>query len=93
MKKNNTKKGKIVIYQTSQKEVKIDVRLEGETVWLTQKQIALLFDTQRPAITKHISNIFKSGELNKNLVSSILEHTAADGIPNFLSDNYALRNF
>jgi len=55
------------------------VRLEKETVWLTQKQIAILFDTQRPAITKHLNNIFKSGELNKNSVSSILEHTAADG--------------
>jgi len=77
--KNNINKGKIVIYQTPQKEVKLDVRLKDETVWLTQKQVAILFNTQRPAITKHLNNIFKSGELNKNSVSSILEHTAADG--------------
>ena len=46
---------------------------------LTKGQIALLFGTQRPAITKHLSNIFKSGELKENSVCSILEHTAADG--------------
>ena len=55
------------------------VKLEKETIWLTQSQIALLFGTQRPAITKHLNNIFKMGELKKNSVSSILEHTAADG--------------
>lgn len=72
-------KGEIIIYQSSEKEIELKVRLENETVWLTQSQIALLFGTQRPAITKHINNIFKSGELNKDSVSSILEHTAADG--------------
>ncbi len=72
-------KGEIVIYQTPQKEVKLEVQLEKETVWLSQSQIATLFGTQRPAITKHLNNIFKAGELNKNSVSSILEHTATDG--------------
>src|SRR3989337_4147243 len=72
-------RGEIIIYQTSKKEVELEVRFEGETVWLTQGQIALLFGTKRPAITKHINNIFKSGELDKNSVSSILEHTAPDG--------------
>jgi prophage maintenance system killer protein/prophage antirepressor-like protein len=79
MKKDKFNKGEIVIYQTFKKEVELRVRIEKETVWLTQAQIALLFGTQRPAITKHLNNIFKSGELNKNSVSSILEHTAADG--------------
>ncbi|KKT18646.1 MAG: hypothetical protein UW04_C0062G0003 [Parcubacteria group bacterium GW2011_GWB1_43_8] len=79
MKKENFKKGEIIIYKTSKNEVSLDVRLEEETVWLTQNQIALLFGTQRPAITKHLNNIFKTGELNKNSVSSILEHTASDG--------------
>ncbi|MBZ1348351.1 MAG: type II toxin-antitoxin system death-on-curing family toxin [Candidatus Nealsonbacteria bacterium] len=78
MKKQELSKGKIVIYK-SKEGPKLDVRLEEDTVWLMQKQIAILFDTQRPAITKHLNNIFKSGELNKNSVSSILEHTAADG--------------
>ncbi len=79
MAKNNFQKGEIVIYKTSRNEVKLEVKLEKETIWLTQSQIALLFDTQRPAITKHLNNTFKTGELRKNSVSSILEHTAADG--------------
>jgi prophage maintenance system killer protein len=79
MVKNNFQKGEIVIYKTPQNEVELKVKLEKETIWLTQNQIALLFGTQRPAITKHLNNIFKTGELNKNSVSSILEHTATDG--------------
>lgn len=79
MKKNDLKKGEILIYKTSKNEVEMEVKLEGDTVWLTQNQIALLFDTMRPAITKHLNNIFKSGELDKDSVSSILEHTASDG--------------
>jgi hypothetical protein len=57
----------------------LEVKLKDETVWLRQEQIAILFGTQRPAITKHLSNIFKSKELERNSVCSILEHTAADG--------------
>lgn len=68
----------IVLYQPNE-TIKLEVRLENETVWLTQQQIADLFGTKRPAITKHLSNIFKSGELDENSVRSILEHTAADG--------------
>src|SRR3990172_12581375 len=77
--KDEFQKGKIIIYKTVKNEVELDVRMEKETVWLTQNQTAVLFGTQRPAITKHLNNIFKSGELNKNSVSSILEHTASDG--------------
>ena len=72
-------KGEIVIYRAKDKKVRLEVKLEQETVWLTQKQIALLFGTQRPAITKHLYNIFKSGELPEDSVCSILEHTASDG--------------
>ena len=53
--------------------------MENENVWLSQQQIANLFGVQRPAITKHLKNIFESGELEENSVSSILEHTASDG--------------
>ena len=49
-------------------------RLEEETVWLTQEQIAALFGTKRPAITKHLSNIYNSGELAQDSTCSILEH-------------------
>lgn len=75
MKKN---KGEIIIYKNKSGKGSVDVRLEKETIWLTQKQIAIIFDIQRPAITKHIKNIFKEGELNENSVCSILEHTASD---------------
>ncbi len=71
------KKGEIIIYKD--KKAQIEVRLENETVWLTQAQMAVLFGTQRPAITKHLKNIFNSGELGENSVCSILEHTATDG--------------
>ncbi|MCD6578701.1 virulence RhuM family protein [bacterium] len=76
---NNINKGKIIIYEPKDGKVELRIKLEKETVWLTQAQIALLFNIKRPAITKHLSNIFKSGELNKNSVCSILEHTATDG--------------
>ena len=68
----------IVLYQPDD-TLKLEVRLDNDTVWLTQQQIADLFGIKRPAITKHLSNIFKSGELDEDSVRSILEHTAADG--------------
>lgn len=74
----STQGNEIILYQPDE-TMKLEVRLEDETVWLTQQQIADLFGTKRPAITKHLSNIFKSGELDENSVRSILEHTAADG--------------
>lgn len=79
MKNKKLQRGEILIYKTSKNEVELEVKLDKETVWLTQNQIALLFGTQRPAITKHLNNIFRSGELNKDSVGSILEHTASDG--------------
>ena len=70
----------IVLYQpneTTSIEVKLDV--EYDTVWLTQQQIADLFGVKQPAISKHLNNIFREGELDKNSVHSILEYTATDG--------------
>jgi len=69
----------ILIYQAEDGTAVTEVRLEGGTVWLTQAEVAELFGTKRPAITKHFSNIFKCGELDKQSVCSILERTAADG--------------
>ena len=69
----------ILLYTTPNGNVKVEIYLQNETVWLTQQKIADLFGVQRPAITKHLKNIFESGELKENSVSSILEHTAADG--------------
>ncbi len=72
-------KGEIIIYQTPDGNTQLDVKLDHDTVWLTQAQIADLFGTKRPAITKHLKNVFNDGELDENSVSSILEHTASDG--------------
>ena len=71
-------KNEIILYQPDN-AIKLEVRVENETVWLTQDQIALLFGTQRPAITKHLGNIFKSGELDEKEVCSILELTTIHG--------------
>ena len=68
-----------MIYKNPQNEVELKVRFEKENIWLTQAQIALLFGTQRPAITKHLKNIFESGELDEKVVGSILEHTTKHG--------------
>jgi len=69
----------IVLYTTADGTVKIETIFQDETIWLTQKKIAELFDVQRPAITKHLKNIFESGELAEQVVSSILEHTTQHG--------------
>ena len=68
-----------LLYTAPNGKVKVEIFLKDENIWLTQDKIALLFGVQRPAITKHLKNIFESGELNENSVSSILEHTADDG--------------
>ena len=72
------KQNEIILYQ-SNNSVEIEVKLEHETVWLTQAQIALLFGVKQPAISKHLKNIFLNGELDELSVYSILEYTANDG--------------
>ncbi len=69
----------LIIYTTSDGVTKIDVTFEDETVWLTQEQMAELFQRDRSVISKHISNIFKDGELDKNSVCAKFAHTASDG--------------
>ncbi|MBQ2559470.1 MAG: virulence RhuM family protein [Fibrobacter sp.] len=73
----NEEKGEIVLYQP-EGEVRLEVRVENETVWLTQAQIADLFGTKRPAITKHLKNIYASQELDESSTCSILEHMGKD---------------
>ncbi|OFY56747.1 MAG: hypothetical protein A2X04_09400 [Bacteroidetes bacterium GWF2_41_9] len=68
----------IVIYETAD-GVRLDVKLEKETLWLTQKQMAELFQTERSVITKHLRNFFKSGELIQDSVCANFALTAADG--------------
>lgn len=67
-----TESNEIILYQLDE-TMRLDVRVRHETVWLTQQQIAQLFGVKQPAISKHLKNIFDSGELNENSVYSILE--------------------
>ncbi|MBI2053750.1 MAG: virulence protein RhuM/Fic/DOC family protein [Candidatus Staskawiczbacteria bacterium] len=66
MKNKELKKGEIIIYKTPDKKIKIDVKLEQETVWLSLSEIARVFNTDKSGISRHIKNIYKLGELNKN---------------------------
>ena len=60
--------GKIILYQTDDGNTCIDVKLENDTVWLTQAQMALLFETTKQNISLHVNNLFKEGELEKEEV-------------------------
>ena len=86
-----TDDSQIVLYQPNE-SVKLEVKVDAghETVWLTQQQIADLFGTKRPAITKHLSNIYASGELDKNSTCSILEHMGNDGKQRYATTYYNL---
>ena len=72
-------RGEVVLYDAPDGKVRLDVHLEKESVWLTQKQMSALFTTERSVITKHLRNIFSTGELEKNSVSAFFAHTAPDG--------------
>ena len=68
-----------MIYNTPQENVKVDVVVKDETVWLTQKAMAALFGVQVPAINKHLTNIFDEGELQREATISILEIVQSEG--------------
>lgn len=71
-------KGEIVIYRTKGNRIQLEVKLEQETVWLSQEQIAKLFKTERSVIAKHLSNIFRSNELDKKSNVHFLHITFSD---------------
>ncbi len=73
------KNNQFVIFNIENDKISVDVRFEGETVWLTQAQLAELFQTSRPNITMHIKNILGSGELEENMVSKNFLHTTEHG--------------
>lgn len=73
-----TDKNEIILYQPDE-AIRLEVRLDEETVWLTQAQMAELFGTQRQAITKHLKNIFDTKELERSTTSSILELLQSEG--------------
>lgn len=70
---------KILFYKTDNGEVRVEILLYKENLWLSQAKIAELFDVQKAAISKHLKNIFSSGELDEKSVVSKMETTAADG--------------
>ena len=72
-------KGEIVIYRSPDGGSEIEVNLRNNTVWLTQAQISDIFKAERSVITKHIGNVFNSGELERKSVCANFAHTAADG--------------
>jgi hypothetical protein len=73
----SSNQSQIILYKTSDGNIKIDTVFQNETIWLTQAQMAELFDVKRPAVTKHLKNIFESGELDEQVVRSNLEHTTS----------------
>ena len=81
---------KIIIYQTEDGQTQIDVRLENDTVWLTQAQMAELFQKDRTVITRHINNVFKEGELAKEQVCAKFAHTTRHGAMNGKSQTQEL---
>ena len=83
MKRKNVKKelekGEIIIYEDKKGHAKLEVNLKDETLWLSQKQVAELFNIDRTVVTKHIRNVFKDKELDKKSVCAKFAHTAEDG--------------
>ena len=78
-------RGNIVIYQTKDGKTSIDVKLEDETVWLTQAQMAELFQTDRTSIVKHVNNIYKSEELVKDSTCAKIAHVQIEDISHCFS--------
>lgn len=79
MKTNELNKGEIIIYKTKGGKTSLEVKLEKDTVWLSQKQMAELFEVKNPAISKHIKNIYTEKELEKSSTISILEIVQKEG--------------
>lgn len=76
---SNNRGNKIILYQTDEGKIKVNVFFEDKNFWLTQKSIAELFDIQKAAISKHLSNIYELGEFDKNSTVSIMETVQNEG--------------
>ena len=79
----------ILLYQADDGQLKIQVRLQEDTVWLTQAQMAALFDKDKRTISEHIANVFQEGELSEDAVVRKIRTTAADG-KNYDTNHYNL---
>lgn len=85
----NFETGEIVVYQPDQ-TTRLEVRIEDDTVWLTQEGLSILFGVQQPAISKHIRNIYNSGELEREGTYSILEYMGHEGTQKYTVKYYNL---
>jgi len=83
----------ILIYQNPDGSIKIDVRLEEETVWLSQDQMAMLFGKARTTITEHIQNVFKEGELNEKVVCRNFRLTTQHGAIEGKTQEVSVKNY
>ncbi len=83
----------ILIYQNQDGNIKIDVRLEEETVWLTQDQMAMLFGKARTTITEHIQNVFKEGELDEKVVCRNFRLTTQHGAIEGKTQEVSVKNY
>ena len=89
MTESNRPTGEIILYQTEDGQTRLEVRLEDETVWLTQQQLATLLQTSKQNIGQHLKNIFAEGELSESSVVKKFFTTAADG-KNYQTNFYNL---
>lgn len=80
----------IVIYQTEDGNTAIDVRLENETVWLSQAQMSQLFQKDRTVIARHIANVYKEGELDAETTCAKFAHMGVDGDQTYFTTLYNL---
>lgn len=80
----------IIIYQTEDGEIKLDVKMEKETVWLTQAQMGELFQKDRAVIGRHINNIYKEGELEKHITCAKFAHMGSEGDQKYETTLYNL---
>lgn len=71
----NNQQSQILLYQSDDGKIKLDVELQQETVWLNQDQMAVLFGKARSTISEHIQNIFKEGELEETMACRNFRHT------------------
>ena len=83
-------RGKIVIYQTKDGKTSIDVKLENETVWLTQAQMADLFQKDRTVIGRHINNVYREGELERDITCAKFAHMGSDNDQQYVTAVYNL---
>jgi prophage maintenance system killer protein len=86
---NESRGGEVVVYEAPDGEVRVEVRLERETVWLSLNQMVELFGRERSVITKHVRNVFREGELESEAVCAKFAHTASDG-KTYQVDHYNL---